>query len=144
PSSFPDGAAVTGLVYERYGQAPCPSGGNNNGTRSPMIWLVGGTWDANGMICFGGGALPWGNGTSNNWLWTGYPYVGPGNRGLAPMYQSNPPYSLADCTLVQGMHLGVNVLLGDGSVKLVSPSVSQTTWSAVATPNNSDYVGNDW
>jgi len=138
PSSFPDGAAVTGLIYERYGDAPV--GAQGNGSRSPIVWYnQGGTWDPNGPICFGGGIPNW------NTSWTGYPYPGTGAAGpYIPLFQNSPPKASADYTLTQGMHLGINVLLGDGSVKLVSPSVSITTWSAVATPNNSDYVGNDW
>ena len=39
---------------------------------------------------------------------------------------------------------GINCLMGDASVKLVSPSVGEATWHATITPNGKDVVGPDW
>ncbi|MBM4068217.1 MAG: DUF1559 domain-containing protein [Planctomycetes bacterium] len=39
---------------------------------------------------------------------------------------------------------GVNLVLGDGSVRFVSDSVSQTTWWALATRGSNDIPGNDY
>ncbi len=39
---------------------------------------------------------------------------------------------------------GVNVCLGDGSVRFVSDSVSIATWQAVGTRNGGEVLGNDW
>ncbi len=39
---------------------------------------------------------------------------------------------------------GVNLLLGDGSVRLVSNSVSATTWQALATRAGGEVLGNDY
>jgi prepilin-type processing-associated H-X9-DG protein len=42
-------------------------------------------------------------------------------------------------------HLGgVNLLLGDGSVRFVSNSVSQATWTALSTRATGDEPGNDY
>jgi prepilin-type N-terminal cleavage/methylation domain-containing protein/prepilin-type processing-associated H-X9-DG protein len=39
---------------------------------------------------------------------------------------------------------GCQVAMCDGSVKIVSPSVSQTTWYAAATPNSGETLSNNW
>jgi len=39
---------------------------------------------------------------------------------------------------------GVNLLLGDGSARFVTNSVSQTTWNALATRNGGEVNGNDY
>jgi hypothetical protein len=39
---------------------------------------------------------------------------------------------------------GILVSMGDGSVRLVSPTISGTTWSAACTPRNRDTLGTDW
>jgi len=39
---------------------------------------------------------------------------------------------------------GINVALGDGSVRFVSGSVSQNTWFAAVTPSSGDQLGSDW
>jgi prepilin-type processing-associated H-X9-DG protein len=39
---------------------------------------------------------------------------------------------------------GINVGMGDGSVRLVTASVSGTTWFAACTPNYGDILGSDW
>ena len=47
--------------------------------------------------------------------------------------------------LTQSTHTpGMNVLMGDASVRLVAASVTTATWSAAVTPNNQDVVGPDW
>jgi hypothetical protein len=38
----------------------------------------------------------------------------------------------------------MNVLMGDASVKAVSPTVSLASWSAAVTPDLKDVVGPDW
>ena len=39
---------------------------------------------------------------------------------------------------------GIQVLMMDGSTKLVSNSVSQTTWSYAVTPDDGQALGSDW
>jgi hypothetical protein len=48
-----------------------------------------------------------------------------------------------DNTNTQGMHYGENVLLGDASVRLISPNVSNQSWNAAVTPSGLDTVLND-
>jgi len=136
PASFSDGAAVTGMVYERYGQ--CQAGPSMNAGPGSLIWWNGGingnvTNNSGAQGCHGGN---WGSATSSNG-WT------MSSTGLYPIFQSSPTAANCDNTLTQGMHNGTNILMGDGSCHLVSPSVSLTSWSAAVTPSNNDVVGND-
>jgi prepilin-type N-terminal cleavage/methylation domain-containing protein len=39
---------------------------------------------------------------------------------------------------------GINVALGDGSVRCVAAGVSRDTWQAALTPNKNDVLGADW
>jgi prepilin-type processing-associated H-X9-DG protein len=126
PSSFPDGAAKTILVYERYGYCPrlaSVTGGDANWV--PRVWD-------------GGGSGPW------------HPVAyGPPLDGWAaptlpvPVFQEAPTLTACDGTNTQGMHNGQNVLFGDGSVRLITSRINADTWSAMATPNNRDIVGSE-
>jgi prepilin-type N-terminal cleavage/methylation domain-containing protein len=119
PSSFPDGAATTVMYYERYGEC--------NGSGPPV-------WD--------------GGGNSQNYALA---YVGtPSNPGswmvnnLYPVFQSSPTVALCNPYNTQGMHNGQNCLLGDGSVRLIAPTVTAASWNAAVTPAGLDVVGNDF
>jgi hypothetical protein len=62
-------------------------------------------------------------------------------------FQVQPTAGNCSSTQTQSMHTpGMNVLMGDASVKLVAPSVSNATWNAAITPNSNpkDVVGPDW
>jgi hypothetical protein len=137
PSSFPDGAAITGLVYERYGTCNGPSkidgSTPNGGNTPPRIWDGGGNgpWHA----------IAYGPSTDNGNLWTPSTST---NSGNIPVFQSLPTIANCDPTQTQGMHYGENVLLGDGSVRLIAPTVSQPSWAAAVTPNGQDVVNNDF
>jgi prepilin-type N-terminal cleavage/methylation domain-containing protein len=61
----------------------------------------------------------------------------------------SPGYSYTgqgcDPSVPQGLSTGgIQVLLGDGSVRMVSSSVTAPTWMAALTPNAGDLLGNDW
>jgi prepilin-type N-terminal cleavage/methylation domain-containing protein len=60
-------------------------------------------------------------------------------------FQVRPPVSQCDGTIPQGMSSsGLQVLLGDGSVRGVSSGVSTATWTAAVTPDAGDLLGSDW
>jgi hypothetical protein len=47
--------------------------------------------------------------------------------------------------LAQNPHLGgINVLLGDASVRTVTRSISATTWANACDPRDGQPLGNDW
>jgi prepilin-type N-terminal cleavage/methylation domain-containing protein len=135
PSSFPDGSATTAMAFERFGQCNGPTSlfpsAPQNGNRGPRIWDVGGR-DPNYPIAYGQNGA--GGGT-----WTAGP-----SPYLYPVLQENPPWNNGcDSTNTQAMHNGENILMGDGSVKLVTSRVGVSTWNAVITPNGKDVVGSD-
>ena len=60
-------------------------------------------------------------------------------------FQSNVTPATASPTLAQSFSAaGVQVAMGDGSVRSVSTSVSATTWLAASTPANGEVLPNDW
>jgi prepilin-type N-terminal cleavage/methylation domain-containing protein len=133
PSSFPDGASTTAMLYERYANCNAVPVNNPNNVTFPTNWTPN-IWD-------GGGTGPWhalaycpaGDGNAGAW-----------NPSSIPVFQNFPTVAACDATQTQGMHNGQNVLMGDASVKLVSPSVSQGSWDAAITPNGQDVVNNDF
>jgi prepilin-type N-terminal cleavage/methylation domain-containing protein len=149
PSSFPDGASTTGLMYERYGSC----GGNTtnvpttpNGTATSSNHYV------------------WGSPMQSRcWQWSNdEPYTATvyfrtdqylsasGTAAVDPTnpfikFQAQPALNACMYVTGQSMHApGINVLMGDASVKLVAPSVSVKTWYASITPAGKDVVGTDW
>jgi len=52
--------------------------------------------------------------------------------------------SVCMCRAVSPHTGGINVSLGDGSVRFVSGTISGTTWFAACTPNSGDQLGPDW
>jgi hypothetical protein len=75
--------------------------------------------------------------------WTEVPVWWPVPTGA--MFQAGPPPEAADADLPQGFsRAGINVGMADGSVRLVAPTVSSTTFFAACTPAGNDTVGGDW
>jgi len=72
---------------------------------------------------------------------------GPGITGPASIFQPQPSGNPANCTgkRASSPHTaGINVGLGDGSVRFVGTGVSGNSWWAAMTPNNGDILGSDW
>jgi prepilin-type N-terminal cleavage/methylation domain-containing protein len=121
PESCPDGASTTAMVYERFGFS-C------NGKSNVPTWDWG-TGDYRSPVAYYSAAL----------------CQTPASSGVWSLYQLLPKDVNCNTYTTQGLHAnGQNVLVGDASVKLVTPTVSQATWSAGVTPNNKDTVGPDW
>jgi len=63
----------------------------------------------------------------------------------AALPQINPIAANCDPSRAQGLSSsGIQVGLGDGSVRSVGSGVSQTTWNAALTPAGGEVLGNDW
>jgi prepilin-type processing-associated H-X9-DG protein len=61
------------------------------------------------------------------------------------MFQNNPPIKQCDNWRAQSGHPGgMNVGMADGSVRNVSPQISQATWTAVLLPFDGVNGGADW
>jgi prepilin-type N-terminal cleavage/methylation domain-containing protein len=154
PSSMPDGASTTAMAYEHYGRC---FDGTYWWPQNP--WYCAGTWQ-NYVASAYAFTNNW-NTTSGNGAWYTGAGTGTGQTGATVAYsQATNPWAMyqpqprtgrtdpnIDCSMtrLQSTHTsGMNVLMGDASVKLVSPSVSLSTWSASVTPNQKDVLGPDW
>jgi prepilin-type N-terminal cleavage/methylation domain-containing protein len=156
PASFPDGTSNTIGYFERY--AVC---GNPAGTTGSQY--VEHIWGEDGQNGNPLGEFNGGNNTrfTPGW-WAYYPATStsqwPSNGGSSPR-PSDPTYPVAfiplpqfgvpqfacDPRRVQGYGpSGINVLLMDGSVRNVSPSISQLTWAYAITPDDGQPLGPDW
>jgi prepilin-type N-terminal cleavage/methylation domain-containing protein len=64
----------------------------------------------------------------------------------ARMFQVRPQYySNCDPSVPQGMHTGgIMVCMGDGSVRLVSDTISLTSWQRAVDPQDGNPPGPDW
>jgi len=68
-------------------------------------------------------------------------------QGVAAMFQNNCKGNPSSCdgNRASSVHTGgINVGLGDGSVRFVSNGVSATTWWAAMTPATGETLGSDW
>jgi prepilin-type processing-associated H-X9-DG protein len=63
----------------------------------------------------------------------------------AAKFQVAPPQDRCDAALAQSIHPdGINVALGDGSVRLVANAISPQTWLYACTPDDGNPLGADW
>jgi prepilin-type N-terminal cleavage/methylation domain-containing protein len=82
--------------------------------------------------------------SSGSWQ---YSYSGPTfKRAPGKTFETAPrPTYNANPALPQSFMAGpIQVGLGDGGVRSVSPSVSVATWQAAITPDSGDQLGSDW
>ncbi len=122
--TFRRGTASTIIFVEVYGT--CGSSGDSS-------YLWGSLWaDANSIWRPGFNLGPWKGGTS------GYP--------PAPLFQVGPNYMTGcDPTRPQSPHpQGINVGLGDGSVRFVAQGISSGTWAQACNPLDPNPLGVDW
>lgn len=86
------------------------------------------------------------DGTPNAWgyasesIWSpAFAYLNEGK------FQDRPSQKDCDPTLPQGIHAGgINVGMGDGSVRLVSSNISPQTWRLAVIPDDGLPLGTDW
>jgi prepilin-type N-terminal cleavage/methylation domain-containing protein len=69
--------------------------------------------------------------------------------GVATRFQANPTWNSREATCDYRLasaprSSGILVGMGDGSVRMVSASVSGETWWAALTPNGGEVLGGDW
>jgi prepilin-type N-terminal cleavage/methylation domain-containing protein len=150
PAGIPDGTSNTIFFAERYavcgdqtvnngapqyvehiwgedGQNSGPVGNfhNANALYAPSFWSQPPCSDHNNCAGTGGGA--------------GYPWATMATPQIAPTLTACDP------TRLQGFSAaGIMVGLGDGSVRGVSPSVSQNTFGLAVDPKDGQTLGRDW
>jgi prepilin-type N-terminal cleavage/methylation domain-containing protein len=126
PASFPDGVSNTIFFTEVYGTC---------GWTGDLNFMYGSLWaDSNSIWrpVFGT------NTSSKTPSGTGYPRV--------YKFQSTPNWMKAcDPARPQSGHpQGINVTLGDGSVRFITIGISDTTWADACDPRDGGVLGSDW
>jgi len=150
-TSMPDGTSQTVIWAERYRLCQPSSGGHTDPVWAAHPWSTpNGPW---AVAAFGytswsnnigvSGVSSGANGNLNGYYpdyWTHG--QGPGGS-LA--FQTSPSATNCNWYAPQGTHTGsMQVGMGDGSVRGVSPSVSINTWVWACVPNDGNPLGSDW
>jgi prepilin-type N-terminal cleavage/methylation domain-containing protein/prepilin-type processing-associated H-X9-DG protein len=133
PGSIPDGTSKTIIFAEHFAQCGVDRAWNW-ANDNPDDWGPG----------FAIAYFDVANGSN----WNQLQYNSVNNIGPLSVFQQLPlPYNSTACvpTLTQSPHPGgMNVLLADGHVRVLAPSISGPTWWAACTPASKDLMGEDW
>jgi prepilin-type N-terminal cleavage/methylation domain-containing protein/prepilin-type processing-associated H-X9-DG protein len=127
PATIPDGLSNTIFFGEIYGSCSL-SNNPANGSSAASLWAD--------------STLPWRpimcHNTSNKSTNAGY--------GACNTFQVQPvPFGTCDPSRGQSAHTGgMNIGLGDGSVRFVAASISANTWAYVCDPRDGNVPGGNW
>jgi prepilin-type processing-associated H-X9-DG protein len=131
PGSIPDGISNTVFFGEAYGSCGMSNGDNttNTSTNTASLWADSTT--------------PWRPIMCHN---SASKYVTPGSWASCNRFQVRPiMYFTCDPSRTQSGHAsGMNVAMGDGSVRFVNGSVSDESWAAACDPRDGAIPGNDF
>lgn len=85
-------------------------------------------------------------GQPNAWAYSGVsPWTPVFGYYSTDRFQVNPSDATCDPSLAQGPHPGgLQVGMCDGSVRLLGPKLTETTWYSALTPNGGEVLGPDW
>jgi prepilin-type N-terminal cleavage/methylation domain-containing protein len=147
PATFQDGTSQTILFAEKY--ARCNGTGNPGGT-----WWMRGVYHGNKSFTGGNNPGPDDSYPGDRLSAVFAGGVGHDNTvwltGTASKFLVQPPNFLArpgpcDKRLASSPHTaGMNVGLGDGSVRFLSQGISAQTWWYACTPAGGEVLGSDW
>jgi prepilin-type N-terminal cleavage/methylation domain-containing protein len=150
-TSMPDGTSNTVIWGERYRYCNPTSGGHTDPVWAANPWNTpNGEWAVAtfGYTSWSGGAnltpIPNTGGGNKNGKYPDYWTNGQGPGGNLA-FQDNPSSANCNWYALQSSHSGSMVTgLGDGSVRLTSPSITVTTWSEACCPIDGNVLANDW
>jgi prepilin-type N-terminal cleavage/methylation domain-containing protein len=130
PGSVPDGLSNTVFFTERFSVCNYINGSDIYGGGS--LWAYPPSFPAPSSAL--GGTIAY------------FPAsVGPAPVVYMDAFQERPRAGSCFPFQAQSPHWGgINVALGDGSVRCVNTGVSRETWQAALTPNKNDLLGADW
>jgi prepilin-type N-terminal cleavage/methylation domain-containing protein/prepilin-type processing-associated H-X9-DG protein len=143
PASFPDGLSNTVFWGECYGSCSNTGSFQNYNLAGSSLWADGAfSWTGNPPTSLYARWLPaFCMGPKRSVL-------GLGSYPPCPLFQTDVSYSTGcDWTVAQaqGLHPGgMNVGMGDGSVRFVSGNISAATWANVCDPRDGNVLGSDW
>jgi prepilin-type N-terminal cleavage/methylation domain-containing protein len=128
PAGLPDGTSNTILYTERYGTCGITGNVNASSTYCPLWGDATGPWRP--VFCI--------NNISKTPSGAGYNGCG--------LFQVQPnALTTCDNGLAQSPHTGgIQVGLGDGSVRFVTRGVSSATWEQACDPRDGAPLGSDW
>jgi prepilin-type N-terminal cleavage/methylation domain-containing protein len=128
PATFKDGTSVTIVFAEKY--MAC----GTTGKMASFYWGQTSTGTGNNNCNRLGN--PGANGSYPAFYSLNVPQFGPSN---------NSPTATCNPCLLQGFEAtGIQVGLGDGSVRVVSSEISAATWSFAVQPGDGNPLGPDW
>jgi prepilin-type N-terminal cleavage/methylation domain-containing protein/prepilin-type processing-associated H-X9-DG protein len=140
PGTFADGTSNTILFTEKYKKCEAKTSLNGGATYSGSAWgrsvFLPGPYNANTLGSSFGPYFAY----ANRFL------VGPNfTFQVQPTPYDNNTTGVCDYRRPNSPHSGgINIVLGDGSVKFVGAGISGTTWWAAVTPANGEVLGSDW
>ncbi len=139
PASINDGTSNTIFFTDTYSM-----GTATNGSIQPNLWW----WDYNGFETPPSSAYYTDCGGFNYWGQAFTPLNVPSvsycNNNTATQATWGGLFSVCSCRATSPHTGGINVGMGDGSVRLVAQGISGVTWFAACTPQGNDLLGPDW
>ncbi len=150
PSSIPDGSSNTIFMTEKYADCsfcgpvynpdasiPCSDPSALNRGNAGNVW---GRASGNGSLTAPGTTPP-----STYGPYFANQLVGPTYQfQVQPIWGKSSP-GMCDYRLPSSPHSGgIDVLLGDASVRFVSKGIAAATWWAALTPAGGEALGSDW
>jgi len=143
-TAMTDGTSNTVIVGERYRLCQPSSGGHTDPVWAANPWSTpNGPWAVGGFgytYASNNGGQPF---STVNWSSLSGYYPDYTNGGIS--FQTAPAPAACNWYVLQSGHTSsMNVGLGDGSVRTVSPSITTTTWTFACQPNDGQPLGSDW
>jgi len=144
-TAMPDGSSNTVLFTERYKLCQPSSGGHTDPVWAAHPWSTpNGPWAVAAFGYTTASNSPYGYPNMNGGLSGYYPDMGWAAGPGAP-FQTAPSAQNCNWYVMQGAHSGsMQVLMGDGTVRGVTPSVSVQTWTIACHPSDGQALPSNW
>jgi type II secretory pathway pseudopilin PulG len=138
PGTFRDGTSNTMVFVEKFARCTNSTFQTYLGGQGGSLWAYDNLDDSTPW--FG----PW-HPVIEVSFWSFIPGVNPVGAGSKFQVKPTPYVGNCDPTLASTGHTaGMNVCMGDGSVRNISAGISGQTWFAACTPKGGEVLGSDW